>query len=480
MLFNSLTFLFFFTIIYALYIGLKSSYKAQNKLLLIGSYVFYGAWNWKFLGLIAASTLVDFYIGKYLHQSQVEANRKRLLWCSIFFNLSVLAFFKYFNFFIDSFEKLVASIGCQADFITLQVILPVGISFYTFQTMSYTIDVYRKKLKPVQDFWDFALFVSFFPQLVAGPIERAANLLPQIQQARHLNITQIHTGLYLIIWGLFKKMVMADNLAAIVNPIFNNYEAYSGLDLGIAVFAFAFQIYGDFSGYTDIARGISKLLGFELMLNFRLPYFALNPSDFWQRWHISLSSWLRDYLYIPLGGNRDGRYLTYHNLLYTMLLGGLWHGAAWNFVIWGIYHGLLLILYKMWRDFFKRLNNFKLDEVIGILKIPSILSSVQMLLMFFFTLIGWLVFRAESLTQITYFFQQFSFEHSSQTTIFIQQVLFFICPVLLLQIWQGRSNNLLIILEQKHWQLGVFYAFLFISILIFGVREATEFIYFQF
>lgn len=472
MLFNSLPFFLFFIIIYVLYLSLQKRYKAQNFLLLAGSYLFYGAWNWKFLSLIAASTIVDFYIGKFLFKTENSIQRKRLLWSSLVFNLGILAFFKYFNFFIDSFDELLQSVGFQLDFITLNVVLPVGISFYTFQTLSYTIDIYKKKLEPVQNFWDFALFVSFFPQLVAGPIERASHLLPQTQQARILRLPQIQAGLYLIIWGLFKKMVVADNLALIVNPIFNDDASYSGLDLGIAVLAFAFQIYGDFSAYTDMARGLAKLLGFDLMLNFKLPYFALNPSDFWQRWHISLSSWLRDYLYIPLGGNRGSHWFMSRNLLYTMLLGGLWHGAAWNFVLWGAYHGLLLIGYKM-LDLPSFIKN-KIEQQ------SAVLIGAQMLLMFGFTLIGWLIFRAESLDQIVYFLRHFSLQSSAKTAIFFGQFLFFVSPVLLMQIWQARTNDLLIMLKQKSWVIGGFYAFLISWILVFGVREATEFIYFQF
>lgn len=443
----------------------------QNLLLLVGSYIFYGAWNWKFLSLIAASTIVDFYIGKHLFKTKNPTYRKYLLWLSIGFNLGVLAFFKYFNFFIDSFEKLGQSFGLQWDDITLNVILPVGISFYTFQTLSYTIDIYKKKLAPVQSFWDFALFVSFFPQLVAGPIERAAHLLPQIQKARIWNIEQIHTGIYLIIWGLFKKVVMADNLALMVNPIFQEHTSYTGFDLAVAVLAFAFQIYGDFSGYTDIARGIAKLLGFDLMLNFKLPYFALNPSDFWRRWHVSLSSWLRDYLYIPLGGNRGSQWFTYRNLFYTMLLGGLWHGAAWNFVIWGAYHGLLLVAYK----------TIRLPAFFTIKRLPTIFFTAgQMLLMFGCTLLGWLIFRADSWSQILYFLEHVGFHFSTKTIGMIGQLLFFITPLLLIQIWQARTHDLLIVLKQKNWLIGGFYAFLWLWILVFGVRESTEFIYFQF
>ncbi|NEO92828.1 MAG: MBOAT family protein, partial [Moorea sp. SIO3G5] len=300
MLFNSFIFVLFFIIVYTLYLFLNRNYKAQNILLLIASYVFYGWWDWRFLSLLALSTVVDFTVGKQLQDIKEDRKRKLLLCISLVFNLSLLGFFKYFNFFAESFSSLLQIVGLQVDWVTLTILLPVGISFYTFQTMSYTIDIYRGKLKPISNFLDFALFVSFFPQLVAGPIERATTLIPQIILPRNLNIEQINAGILLIVWGYFKKVVIADNMATIANPIFNNYTQYQGLDVLIGILAFTVQIYGDFSGYSDIARGISKLMGFELMVNFKLPYFALNPSDFWLRWHISLSTWLRDYLYIPL------------------------------------------------------------------------------------------------------------------------------------------------------------------------------------
>lgn len=483
MLFNSFAFLLFFVTLYVVYWGGRKQWTLQNYWLLIGSYIFYACWDWRFLSLIITSTLLDFWVGGQIAQTPDSASRKHYLRFSIIFNLGVLAFFKYFNFFIESFTDLLYQVGLSGDFTTLNIILPVGISFYTFQTLSYTIDIYRKELKPVKSLANFALYVSFFPQLVAGPIERATHLLPQINSPRTFNISQQQEGLYLILWGLFKKVVIADNLAIIVNTVFNNYEAYSGLDLGIAVLAFAFQIYGDFSGYTDMARGIAKLLGFELMLNFRLPYFAKNPSDFWRRWHISLSTWLRDYLYIPLGGNRGGQWFTFRNLFLTMLLGGLWHGAAWNFVIWGAYHGILLIGYKVVEDYFKKKELPMLKNTITSAPFRSIIpyqKIISILLMFLFTLLGWLIFRADSIGQLQYFLTKFNFTQSEFTLQFTQTLLFFIVPLFFIQIVQAHTEDLLIVLKQKNWKIGVFYSFLLIWIIVFAVRESTEFIYFQF
>lgn len=304
MLFNSFTFLYFFIAVYVLYLLLKKKHLHQNFLLLVASYVFYGYWDWRFLSLILLSTLIDFFIGQTLYKQNDPRRRKILLSLSVIANLSFLGFFKYFNFFAESFESMVGLFGLTAGDLTLRIVLPIGISFYTFQTMSYTIDIYRGEMKPVKNLMNFALFVAFFPQLVAGPIERAKNMIPQIEKPRNVTPEFINAGIYLIVWGYFKKLVIADNVALIANKVFNNYTEYQGMDLIIGVLAFTIQIYCDFSAYSDIARGLAKLLGINLMLNFRLPYFALNPSDFWLRWHISLSSWLRDYLYIPLGGNR--------------------------------------------------------------------------------------------------------------------------------------------------------------------------------
>jgi alginate O-acetyltransferase complex protein AlgI len=478
MLFNSTAFLIFFPIVYFLYLLLQHRLRLQNLLLLLASYIFYGNWNWRFLILLWISTIVDFIVGQLLGRTDDsttsgKARRKLFLSISIFFSLSLLGFFKYFNFFTDSFIDLLYLFGFEADPLTINVILPVGISFYTFQTMSYTIDVYRKRIQPTDNLLNFAIFVAFFPQLVAGPIERAKNLIPQIAVPRHFHPDQIAAGVYLIIWGYFKKVVIADNLGQIADQIFNNYTNYQGLDIILGVLAFAFQIYGDFSGYSDIARGISRLMGFELMVNFRLPYFALNPADFWQRWHISLSSWLRDYLYIPLGGNRKGTVSLYRNLLITMLLGGLWHGAAWNFVIWGGYHGLILILFRILEK-----NPIHLQPWGG--KFSPIHIGFRMILMFVLTLLGWLFFRADSIQQISYMLANLSFMTSTETGEFTRMMLFFTIPLIVIQVYQYATRDLLILLKIRLPIQILLYAWMLLWVIVFGVRESTEFIYFQF
>jgi len=450
MIFNSLDFFIFLPIVYFLY--LRLNHRGQNIWLLLASYVFYGWWDPRFLSLIAISTAVDFFCGLLINNQKIskkdafstiaylllmmivclyilgdggslfvlglvsvciiglfavfgnqllalgDSKRKKLaLWISMCTNLGLLAVFKYFNFFIDSAESLLTDLGfAQHSLLHLNIILPVGISFYTFQTMSYSIDVYRGKLKPCHKLIDFALFVSYFPQLVAGPIERASNLLPRIMGPRKISWEQCSEGLGLIAYGLFKKVVIADGLSQSVSSVYGSTGAVSGIDIAIATLFFTVQIYCDFSGYSDIARGISKLLGIELMKNFRFPYFSRSPSEFWNRWHISLSSWLRDYLYISLGGNRNGTLKMYRNLMLTMLLGGLWHGAAWNFVLWGAYQGGLLVAYRLVSE---RLAAFSLSMRLW----PSLCWMFSLGVFFIFTCYGWLLFRAESFDQIAQF-----------------------------------------------------------------------------
>ena len=473
MAFNSSRFFTFFIVVYALYLALHKRVRLQNWLLLVASYTFYGFWDWRFLFLIATSTVVGYVIGRALGRPISQAQRKLLLACSTIFNLLVLGFFKYWGFFTANLGVLLGLVGLDADPLVLDVVLPIGISFYTFQTMSYTIDVYRKRLEPTHELINFAVFVSFFPQLVAGPIERAANLLPQFAHPRRITAEKVDTGLYLILWGLFKKMVVADNAALIADPIFNNTIEHQGLDLLLGVLAFAVQIYGDFSGYSDIARGISRLLGFELMVNFRLPYFSLNPSDFWSRWHISLSSWLRDYLYIPLGGNRKGRWRTALNLMLTMVLGGLWHGAAWNFVIWGAFHGLILVLYRV-------LEKRPMHEDPWGGQYPYGVILLKMMVMFVLTLLGWLIFRATSIRQVVYMLSHVSFLPSDESVDLASNLVFFTLPLVAVQIYQYLKQDLLVLPKLRAWVRVPSYGFFTVWILIFGVRESIEFFYFQF
>ncbi len=463
MLFNSWVFLAFFLLVYTAYLLSKRNFKIQNLILLGASYVFYGWWDWRFLLLLAFSTTVDFNIARKLDSETNPSKRKWLLAISVVFNLSILCFFKYFNFFSESAVRALGIFGFHVDEITLKLVLPLGISFYTFQEMSYVIDVYRKEFKAASKLTDFALFVSFFPHLVAGPIQRATNLLTQIMGPRKIQTDQVNAGIFLILWGYFKKVVIADNLALIADRVFNNYTHFHGMDLFLGGLAFCFQIYGDFSGYSDIGRGLAKLMGFDLMVNFKLPYFALSPAEFWQRWHLSLSQWLRNYLYIPLGGNRRGEFNTYRNLFLTMLLGGLWHGASWNFVLWGAFHGILLAGAKF----------FKWDES----RLPALL---KMAVTFVFINAGWILFRSHSLGQIVYFFSHLGFGFSPDTLQFGYQILYFTLPLIAVQILQHKTRNLLAVTELPGFVRIPVYGVLLTWILVFGVRHSMEFIYFQF
>ncbi|MEM7698463.1 MAG: MBOAT family O-acyltransferase [Verrucomicrobiota bacterium] len=389
--FASFQFFAFLGIVYLLYRLLP--HRGQNFLLLGASYFFYGCWDWRFLGLIVLSTIVDFVVGQQLHRTESARRRKTWLLVSLVTNLGLLAVFKYFNFFADSAQEMLGTLGWEVDWRLLQIVLPVGISFYTFQTLSYTIDIYRRKLEPVKSLPDFALFVAFFPQLVAGPIERAAVFLPQVAKPRKVNFSQSADGLYLILFGLFKKVVIADGIAPSVDAVYGAPGPYATLDVVLATWLFAIQIYCDFSAYSDIARGVSKLLGFELMVNFRFPFFSTNPQEFWRRWHISLSSWLRDYLYIPLGGSRGGNAMLYRNLMLTMVLGGLWHGAAWNFVLWGFFQGGILCLHRLIVGAKPELK--PVESVFD-----ALVHFAKVVLFFQVVCYGWLLFRAESLGQV--------------------------------------------------------------------------------
>ena len=476
MLFNTLQFAIFFFIVYSLYISLN--HKWQNRLLLVASYVFYGAWDWRFLSLIFISTVVDYISGIGIYRSDKPKKRKFYLSLSIIVNLSLLGFFKYFNFFAENLESFLSHFGLTIQPQFLQIILPVGISFYTFQTMSYTIDIYRKEMKPTTHFFDFALFVAFFPQLVAGPIERAKRLLPQILAKRELNLDKFYEGLYLIFWGLFQKVFIADNLARIVDPIFAQSPPYNPAKVLVGVYAFAFQIFCDFAGYSNIARGLGKLMGFDIMVNFRLPYFSTNPRDFWRRWHISLSTWLRDYLYISLGGSRKGKLKTYRNLAITMLLGGIWHGAAWTFVLWGAYHGSLLIIYRL----VEPIREKKLAK--RSLSTNKVWRLVKIIIFFHLTCLGWLIFRAQSLNQIYQmlksFFLDFHFHHFLTEEAMYLNLLFYSGLLILVQIFQYLKNDLMAVLRSKIIPRALFYFVCFYLLIIYGATGGKEFIYFQF
>lgn len=398
MLFNSLQFLIFLPIVYVLYwFVFKKNLKYQNILVIIASYVFYGWWDWRFLFLILFSTILDFYLGQKIYKDRDHAKRaKYWLWVSVFFNIGLLGFFKYYNFFVDSFIDMFSAMGYEMKSTwTLRIILPVGISFYTFQTMSYSFDIYYKKLKPTKDFAAFAAFVAFFPQLVAGPIERASNLLSQITTKRYFKYSQATDGLKLILWGFFKKLVIADSLAPIVDDIFANYGSYPASTLILGVCLFSFQLYGDFSGYSDIAIGTSKLFGIELLSNFRFPYFSRNIAEFWKRWHISLSNWFKYYLYIPLGGSKGSRLKSMRNVVIIFLISGLWHGANWTFVFWGAVHSLMYIPVFLMNSNRKYLNTSIAENSL----FPSLKELVQVLITFILVTFSYIFFRSLTITE---------------------------------------------------------------------------------
>jgi len=473
MLFNSYIFVGFFLGIYLFYLLLRKQYKAQNILLLIGSYAFYAYFDWRLLSILIGCTLINYFLAIVIQGSSSIGRRKLLLAMSLVANLSMLGFFKYFNFFADNVVHFLNLVGLHPGEVTLKILLPLGISYYSFMALGYMIDVYRKKLPATRNLLNFALFMSFFPYIASGPIGRAPDLLPQFASPRKINVQHIDTGILLVVWGYFQKMVIADNLGILADRIFNGYTQYQGLDVVIGILAFTVQIYCDFSGYTDIARGIAKLMGFDLMVNFRLPYFALNPRDFWLRWHISLSSWLRDYLYIPLGGDRMGQGRTYLNLGLTMVLCGLWHGAAWTYIIWGAYHGLALIMHRL----FERSRALKARWV-G--KLRGVLVPLQMAGMFAVVAFGWLIFRCTSLDQLSYMIRHAGLRLSANSLNFGYDLFFFSLPLILVSLYQYFSGNLLAIQKLNPWIRIPIYSFFMVGIIVFGVRQSMEFIYFRF
>jgi len=459
MLFNSYTFILFFILVLSIF-NLISS-KNRVIFLIFSSYLFYSYWDWRFTILLISSTIVDYFVGKNIYICKDKIKRKWLLTVSIVFNLGVLAFFKYFNFFAESMNAIANKFGVELGYVELNIILPVGISFYTFQTMSYTIDIYRNEIKPTNHFSKFALFVSYFPQLVAGPIERAKNIIPQLENGLKTKIINIKPAIVLITTGYFKKVMIGDNCGKFVDHIFGNIEYYNSPELLFAILMFSLQIYADFSGYSNIARGISLLFGIKLMVNFNQPYLSKSIKEFWQRWHISLSTWLRDYLYISLGGNRVKKWKVYRNLLITMLLGGLWHGAGWNFIIWGFLHGIYLTIHKIIlldKSIVFKINSF-FNKPITIIKI--ITTNILVL-------ITWLFFRVNNINDITLFFQKLIHWQSSEFTPRIIVILLtYFSATLLLDILEYKSNSHLYILSIKHTsiQWGIMCGILFVCFL---------------
>jgi D-alanyl-lipoteichoic acid acyltransferase DltB (MBOAT superfamily) len=473
MLFNSFVFWGFFAGVLLLYRLLP--HRAQNILLLLASYLFYGYWDYRFLSLILISTIVDFIAAQRIAGAQTPAGRRSWLTLSLSVNLGMLGFFKYWGFFVTEANQALLAIGFNSALPVLEVVLPVGISFYTFQTMSYTIDVYRGVTKPTRRPIDFALYVAFFPQLVAGPIERSSHLLPQVLRPRVIDRRALEEGAYLVLSGLFRKVVIADNMAPIVNRVFSRpLDELTAGEVLVGVYAFAFQIYGDFSGYSSIAKGVARWMGFDLMWNFRNPYFAASPSEFWRRWHISLSSWLRDYLYIPLGGNRRGRLQTFRNLFLTMGLGGLWHGAGWTFIAWGLYHGALLVGYRL----------AGIDDGGGRRHLlESRLGRLFAIVVFFHLIcVSWLLFRAESMAQVLAFAGALpgGVWWTSFSAYGLAMITFFVTPMMLLEYWTERRDDLYALINGPLWVMALGYAYMVLMLLFFPAPAQQEFIYFQF
>ncbi|WP_109437694.1 MBOAT family protein [Aquimarina sp. AU119] len=470
MLFNSVDFFIFLSLVFIGYwFVVYKNLRLQNILLLVASYVFYGWWDWRFLSLIALSTIIDYTAGFRIYESKEKSIKKRWLWVSIIFNLGMLGFFKYYNFFIDSWIDLFAAMGYELQSTwTLQIILPVGISFYTFQTLSYSIDIYKEKLQPTKDFIAFAAFVSFFPQLVAGPIERATNLVPQFLKKRTFTYKTFSYGIKLMIWGFFLKLVVADRAAIYVNAVYNNTENHDGLSFIAATVLFAFQIYGDFAGYSLIAIGTSKLFGFDLMTNFRRPYFSASVSEFWTRWHISLSTWFRDYLYIPLGGNRVAKPRWLFNLFITFLISGLWHGANWTFVVWGALNGLYLILEVL---LFKKRRK-------GVFNVVLTFALINF---------AWVFFRANSIEDAFYIIKRICtvpgrlYIGSGDDITASLYATLAIAILVLVELKKEYFNTLFSISNHKYEFVRLTgYAVLIYMIMYFGVFGKSQFIYFQF
>jgi alginate O-acetyltransferase complex protein AlgI len=479
MLFNSIDFAIFLPIVFFLYWFITNkNLKLQNLLIVVASYAFYGWWDWRFLSLILFSSIIDYSIGRILLNEENLSKRKVLLWISIIVNLGFLGFFKYYNFFLDNFVTAFSFFGTPINAQGLNIILPVGISFYTFQTLSYTIDVYKRNLEPTKDFIAFTAFVSFFPQLVAGPIERATNLLPQFYKKRTFDYDKAVDGLRQILWGLFKKIVIADNSAQIANEIFNNSVDYSGSTLVLGAIFFTFQIYGDFSGYSDIAIGTSRLFGFNLKQNFAFPYFSRDIAEFWRRWHISLSTWFRDYLYIPLGGSHGGTWMKVRNTFAIFIVSGFWHGANWTFIVWGALNALyflpLLLLNK---------NRANTDAIAKGKYLPSFRELLQIGTTFSLTVLAWVFFRAENIEHAwgylsTIFSKSlFTIPYYSGMKMPMLLILFFV-----LVEWIGRDGYYAIENLKNKFNPIIRWSFYLIIIILIGLYkgENQQFIYFQF
>ena len=482
MFFNSIDFAVFLPIVFILYwFVANKNLKLQNLLIVVASYVFYGWWDWRFLSLIVFSTIVDYTVGLKLKKEDNQLKRKTLLWTSILVNLGFLGFFKYYNFFFDNFVTAFSFFGTEIRANTLNIILPVGISFYTFQTLSYTIDVYKRKLEPTKDFIAFSAFVSFFPQLVAGPIERATNLLPQFYKKRTFHYSKAVDGMRQILWGLFKKIVIADNCAEFANQIFNNSADMNGSTLVLGALFFTFQIYGDFSGYSDIAIGTSRLFGFNLMRNFAFPYFSRDIAEFWRRWHISLSTWFRDYLYIPLGGSRGGTLMKVRNTFIIFVVSGFWHGANWTFIVWGALNAIYFLPLLLTNN-----NRNNLEIVAQGKYLPTAKELLKIFTTFGLTVFAWIFFRAENIGHAFNYISEILSSSLFEIPNFLGMrralITIFLTGVFVLIEWFGREQQFAIqnlgFKVNRPVRYAMYYTII-ITIFLFVGKE-QQFIYFQF
>jgi D-alanyl-lipoteichoic acid acyltransferase DltB (MBOAT superfamily) len=478
MLFNSLEFALFLPIVFTLYWFVTNrNLRSQNLLLLISSYFFYGCWDFRFLFLLVFSTLLDYYSGLKIQRAENKQVKKAWFWASIIINLGFLGVFKYYNFFVSSFAAGLSSLGVESDFQLLSVILPVGISFYTFHGLSYVIDVYKERIRPVESFVDYSVFVSFFPLLVAGPIERATHLLPQIQKKRVFDYAKASDGLKQILWGLVKKVVIADNCAEYVNMIFNNSDDYQGSTLLVGAVLFAFQIYCDFSGYSDIALGTARLFGIELLRNFAFPYFSRDIAEFWRRWHISLSSWFRDYLYIPLGGSKGGIYSKVRNTFIIFIVSGFWHGANWTFIMWGLLNAIFIM-----PSIFFNTNRNNIEIVAKGKILPSLKEFLSIMITFAMAVFAWIFFRAEDLPHAFAFISEmFSSSFFGAPDIFPKKLFLMIFIFMMIE-WIGREDQHGLATFGSKWPPLIRYAFYYFLIIVFALMGGDEqqFIYFQF
>jgi alginate O-acetyltransferase complex protein AlgI len=478
MLFNSINFAIFLPIIFVLYwLANKDNIKLQNLLLLVASYFFYACWDWRFMFLLIFSTLLDYYTGIKINDSSSKKGKQFWLWLSIGINLGFLGIFKYYNFFTSSFVDGLSFLGIKANFSTLKVILPVGISFYTFHGLSYVIDIYKERIKPERKFIAYSVFVSFFPLLVAGPIERATHLLPQILKPRKFDYAIAVDGLRQILWGLFKKVVIADNCAVYSNEIFNNSPDHTGSSHLLGAVFFAFQIYCDFSGYSDIALGTARLFGMSLLRNFAFPYFSRDIAEFWRRWHISLSSWFKDYLYIPLGGSKGGMWMKVRNTFIIFIVSGFWHGANWTFIVWGFLNALFIMPSIIFNT-----NRNNLEIVAKSKFFPTFKELFQMILTFGLTLLAWIFFRADSVAKAIDYVKKIFSSSIIQQPNHVPKLLIVIVPIFVILEWIGREEQYAIAQFGNYWNRSIRWAFYFLIVaaILFLQGSNQTFIYFQF